>query len=144
MKKLREIISTDVGAAVYAKQAKRVHWLSYIEAAEKGIKDIAHNGYDEKEVAAFKAHMGKHVQSLKLGGFNVFAKKKQTVAYQDQPMTQEITNANDEWNYRMSAEIKVAALNSGALTRMPWEVLLWGENKPIPGGQPQLRCPKHW
>jgi len=130
---LQRCMATPIEASLYAAQAIRLQCLQYVESAKAGVKTCYFHNFEADAVKDFKHLMKREVDILVAAGHESFVKKVQTLSFLVVPkLSHEITHLADEWKNLYSNEVKGIGINSGQFPRLPWEVLLWGQD-PIPG-----------
>jgi len=87
--------------------------------------------------------MAREIKVLEAQGHIIFEKRDASVNMMTvKPMPLRIQNMNDLWTFHLRAETLPIAINSGAIKRLPWERLVFGNDRKIPGYAEAMRVPE--
>ena len=139
---IREVLSSSLGAELYAEQGLRYSWLLYVANINKGMKSLIDHSFDDLEVANFRTLMGQEVEKLKEAGAASFDTKNMKVDFCDKKdMVIEITDPNDQWYNTLEAAKKTIIISNKLAPRLPWEDLYIGDENKIEGIPETLTLP---
>ena len=85
-------------------------------------------------VTDFKAYMKVQTKILLDGGHQGWTRKSMfDVNFLCEEGAIEHNSLDDHWIYPLEARLRTLAVHLGLVKRLPWEVVMWGENDIIPG-----------
>jgi hypothetical protein len=117
--------SSDIGKALFATLAKRMHYILYVEEIESQLNNLENLNFLTDEVRSFNELMQKEADALQGEAFNLFQKKKSKIFFLAAATYPVLSNANDEHVFRKAARMKSCAINAGDLVQLPWEAALF-------------------
>ncbi len=98
------------------------------------IKVLDHNSWDASELESSRARMKAAARSLVLGGAKSFEKKKSNFDVFNIKLEIKVNSVHDDWEWRLLARAKTVSVSQGIVERLPWDVLVVGQDDPLDGG----------
>ena len=137
---LDAVCTTDVGKAMFEGEKLRSHRTKYTRSMTERLKDVLHHDYDEAVVRSFKEAMALESRNLVSLGVNRFETVELSCDFLAPQLKIYPDSTDDEYEIRLAAGIKLAALNGGNLRFTPWEKVLFNVGE-VPGAPCAVTVP---
>ena len=139
---LRAVLATSrVAKTMLAEQALKCSFDMFVLLISDWVKHLEHHDYDLTEVDSFKKLMRRESLAIEEAGIATWEKKVLCCNFLTVVARVQITDLDDEWQYRFSAEVKTAAISNGSVPQTPWEAVLWPEVQ-VQGVRQSVKVPE--
>ena len=98
--------------------------MSFLQNISKRIDDLEHQDFEASEHTQFCSIMTSTTSALQRHGQDYFQKRKTELTFMGVSVSVSMGCLDDEWSLRLAARLKMCAINSGALSLLPWEALV--------------------
>jgi hypothetical protein len=126
---------------VFSQMGKAASLQVFYEDMALGISELEGLSFGAEDVIKFRTIMAKRVAELTDEDMEIYANQEVgTIEFLGVTMAMKGVSLNETWCRHLRAQLKTAALASGCLEFMPWEMHLY-EDDIIPNAPQTLRIP---
>ena len=123
---------SEIAKELFCNEARQIEGLQFVREIDRRIYDLECESFEPGEVTSFKRIMYAHAESFDSETAATFDGKDLTLPFIGHDICTCISVPNDEWSYRLQSRIKTLAVSLKKVPRMPWEIMLYGEDGRIP------------
>ena len=129
---LQQVMRSLTGSLLYKEQGTKMNYSLYLLKIDQDLKCLEDNRYEEAEMVSFKSLI-KARAAYVMQGVPMFTQKNTVIGYLFTGVSVSVSSANDEWAFRLAARIRTIAWSNKQLVKLPWEILLVGQDNRIDG-----------
>ena len=140
-KHLGKFISSQLGRELFRDEAKDYHFRVYRDAADKAIQDLMYSEWPEDQVLRYATDRKDDIKNLKLLGVKVVGRSRAPFPCYGAAVLARFSTTLLDSEQRLKNGGKRHAASTLDLERLPWEVILFGKEAPIPGERAAGKVP---
>ena len=137
---LEQLLTSATGATLYKDQGAKLKYIKYLHSVGKRFVDLENLYFTEEDVTSFKSIMKLEGRRV-LSGVPGFAEKTSAVPFLGKILKVSLLSTNDEWAFRLEGRMRSIAVATAQLTRLPWEIALWGKKEKVDGYPTTIHIP---
>ena len=139
---LAKMTTSSIGQELFAPEMLKEELKAFVNDIGVRIRGLEDHNFDAIETQSFERIMRHQAESLDNDVLAEFDKANTEMDFCDGQIATSVSNMNDLWGWRIAARRKEIAISNGLVDRLPWEVLLWGDDGHVPGIPMAVRVPE--